>query len=246
MQTLIFFSFLTFFLILIEFLYSIYKKDNIYSTKGTVTNILNGIGLIFISRKFILFYTGYFLIWYSFLNYKNYPFGLLSFIIALFLVDFIYYIFHLLHHRIKIFWTFHHVHHGDDKLNLSTAYRISWIEQIYEFLFFVPLILIGIHPFLILISFYVLCLWQFICHSQYIKFPHFMSYIFITPQLHKIHHDQVNKNQNSNFGAIFSMWDRMFGTYVDKIDNFTPGIKGYHQENILKIYTDPIINNYKK
>lgn len=246
MQILIFLGYFTFFLILVEFLYSLYKKDDVYSKRGTFANLLNGLGLIFISRKFIIFYMGYFLIWYSALKYETFNFTITSFILTLLLVDFTYYIFHLLHHRIKFLWTFHHVHHGDNKLNLSTTYRISWVEQIYEFLFFLPLVLIGTHPLLILMAFYFLCLYQFICHSQYIKFPHFMNYLFITPQTHAIHHNQVAKHQNNNFGGVFSVWDKIFKTYTDKIDTFTPGIKGYSQDNLFKIYTDPIINNYKK
>ncbi len=227
MRILLFLGFITFFLIFIEYIYSVYKKDGIYSKKGTLVNMLNGVVLIFISRQFILLYMGYFLVWYSFLYNNTFHFTLTSFLLSLLLVDFTYYIFHLLHHRFAFLWMFHHVHHGDNKLNLSTTYRISWIEQIYEFLFFAPILLLGVHPFFILLSFYFLCLWQLVCHSGYIKLPHFLSYVFITPQLHAIHHDQVTKHQNSNFGGIFTIWDRLFSTFTDKIDTFTPGIKGY-------------------
>ncbi len=246
MKILLFLGYTTIFLIFIEFIYSLYKKDGIYSKKGTISNTLNGAVLIFISRQFIILYMGYFITWYYILDHEAFSISLINIILALLLVDFAYYLFHLLHHRFIFFWTFHHVHHGDNKLNLSTAYRISWVEQIYEFLFFLPLVVIGIHPLLILISFYILCLWQFICHSQYIKFPHFLSYIFITPQLHAIHHSQINKHQNSNFGGIFSIWDHMFESYVDKIDTFTPGIKGYHQDNLMYIYLDPLQKLLKK
>ncbi len=246
MKILLFLGYITIFLIFIEFIYSIYKKDGIYSKKGTLANVLNGLVLVLVSRYFITLYIGYFIVLYSLLNYEAFHFTVVNFAIALLLVDFMYYLFHLLHHRIYFFWKFHHVHHGDNKLNLSTSYRISWVEQIYEFLFFLPLVVIGIHPLLILISFYILCLWQFICHSQYIKFPHFLSYIFITPQLHAIHHNQINKHQNSNFGGIFSIWDHMLGSHVDKIGSFTPGIKGYHQNNLLMIYTDPIFKHINK
>ena len=233
----------------IEFLYSIKKRDGVYSKSGTLGNFLDYLVTRIISdlsSKIFLATTITVASVYLKNNYNN-DFNLLIFITCLLIIDFEFYLLHFLKHKINFLWMFHHVHHSDNKFNTSTFLRASWVEQaLIMSLPIIPPMLIGINPETILLSSFFGFIFQFFVHSQYIKFPHFMSYIFITPQLHKIHHDQVNKNQNSNFGAIFSMWDRMFGTYVDKIDNFTPGIKGYHQENILKIYTDPIINNYKK
>jgi sterol desaturase/sphingolipid hydroxylase (fatty acid hydroxylase superfamily) len=201
---------------------------------------MNGIFLVFISNKFILFYLGYFTFWYSLLKF------VLLFFISLILVDFMYYIFHRLHHALPLLWVFHHVHHGDKKLNLSTAYRISIVEQIYLFLFYVPILLVGVPPYMILLSHYSLVIYQFFCHSIYIKFPNFLKILFITPQLHSIHHDQEIKHQNSNFGGVFSIWDRLFGTYVNTIDSFTPGIKGYKQDNFIMMQIDPIVAYFKK
>ena len=68
-----------------------------------------------------------------------------------------------------------------------------------------------------------------------------MEYIFITPQTHIVHHDQEIKHQNSNFGAMFSIWDRMFGTYTGRVYAITPGIKKYEQNNFIKMESDPIV-----
>jgi sterol desaturase/sphingolipid hydroxylase (fatty acid hydroxylase superfamily) len=69
----------------------------------------------------------------------------------------------------------------------------------------------------------------------------FFDYLFITPENHRVHHDEDIKNQNSNYGNLFSIWDRMFGTFVRTRENIIFGIKGYYQDNFIKMETDPVI-----
>ena len=230
----------------IEFSYSIYRKDGIYSITGTTGNFLDYIVTNFISNTVSKFYFSYFFIWFTFFGYIYTKFNLLSFLICLLIVDFFFYILHYLKHKINFLWTFHYVHHSDNKFNMSTFLRASWVEQL--FLMTIPLVpplLLGFNPYIIILVSYTLFIFQFFVHSQYIKFPHITSYMLITPQLHAIHHDQVTKHQNSNFGSMFSIWDRLFGTFIDKIDTFTPGIKGYQQDNFILMQTDPIIKYIK-
>ena len=231
---------ITFLFIAVEYVYSHFKKDGVYSFKGTIGNLLNGLILRIVSTVCISACIVYFINIHTQLSYNFKP-SILLFIVCLTLVDLMYYIFHITHHSVSQLWILHSVHHGDDKFNLSTAYRISWVEQIYIMFFFLPVVLVGFHPIVVLICYNILSLYQFLCHSQYIKFPKFMNYIFITPTLHKVHHDQETKHHNSNFGGIFNVWDRMFGTYVSHLETFTPGIKGYKQDNFIKMETDPVV-----
>lgn len=238
-----------FFVILIEYIYSAYHKDGVYSQNGTLNNVLNGLVLNFLSPKFFGFYFLLFLKMYDYMHpYIVLKFNIFSFILCLFFVDFMYYIFHLVHHKIYFFWSLHIVHHSDEKLNLSTAHRISWFEQIYIFIFFIPLVFAGFHPVVIFFAFYVLTEYQFYCHSQYIRFPHFLQYLFVTPENHKIHHDQDDRFQSSNFGGVFSVWDRLFNTYKDPTEMkiFRPGVKNYKEENFIKYEFNPIIKYFKK
>lgn len=234
-----------FLFVIIEYIYSSFKKDTKYSREGTRANILTGIILTFISKKCTTLYLNFFSLIFLFHYTQNYNFELISFCGALLCADFCYYLFHRLHHGITFFWLLHHVHHSDNKLNLSTSYRISWIEQLYEFLFFIPLLIIGFNPTIVLLSFYTISIYQFFCHSAYIKFPNFISPLFVTPQSHEVHHNQNTQHQNSNFGGILSIWDHIFKTSHRNIKNVTPGIKGYSCYNILRIQTDPIINYFK-
>jgi sterol desaturase/sphingolipid hydroxylase (fatty acid hydroxylase superfamily) len=241
----IYFLFLiSFLLIFAEYIYSMYKKDGVYSKNGTILNVINGVVLIFVSKQFILLYLSLF---YFLTNPEPFNFTVTSFLISLILVDFTYYIFHFLHHKVSFLWRFHSIHHSDKHLNLSTAYRISWLEDIYIYLFFIPLLFLSINPISIIFSFYLLCTWQFFCHSSYLKFPNFMSYIFVTPQLHKTHHIQETGSQNSNFGGIFSFWDKIFNTLHKNNDSSNIfGIKNKTAENPLRMQITSLTNIYTK
>ena len=99
--------------------------------------------------------------------------------------------------------------------------------------------------YLFILAYLYLNAHQFLAHSAYIRLPRFFDYVFVTPHNHRIHHDQAVVNQNSNFGGIFSIWDRLFGTYVSDIKEFTPGIKGYSQDNFIMMEVDPIVRYLK-
>ena len=122
----LFFSLTNFFLIFVEYAYSLYKKDGVYSLWGAVGNVCNGLVLRFVSDKAVAFHFAYFVVLYAFLGYSQISFEVVPFLYCLLIVDLVYYFFHRMHHSFHFLWMFHHVHHGDDKLNLSTAYRISW------------------------------------------------------------------------------------------------------------------------
>jgi sterol desaturase/sphingolipid hydroxylase (fatty acid hydroxylase superfamily) len=233
----------SFVIILCELMYSLYKHDSVHSVRDTKSNIITGL---------ILKVSGG---WYNTLYFALFTTLFLSFgyaqpetlevgtmVACIILVDFFYYIFHRIHHSFSLLWTLHSVHHGDSTFNMSTAFRVSWAEQAYIVLFFfIPLFGIGFHPTPIFLAYTFLIFYQFLCHSQYLTFPRFLEYVFITPHSHRIHHSQVMEHQNSNFGGIFSIWDHLFGTYVRDIPSFTPGIAGYHQDNVIKMQTDPIL-----
>lgn len=224
-----------FFIILVEFLFSLYRTDNVYSIKGTLGNILNGVILNLLSHRLF----GFYLIVFVFIKYYvpfNFDshFNFIQIVLCLLFVDFMYYIFHRLHHRFYFLWVFHFIHHSDNNLNLSTALRISWIEQFYIYIFLLPLVFVGFPITLIFVCFYILSEYQFYCHSQYLKLPLFFDYIFITPNNHKIHHDSESRHQSSNYGGVFSIWDRLFGTYINSIDIFRPGIQNIEEHNFIR------------
>ncbi len=233
---------------ILEVSYSAYKKDGAYSLQGTIGNLVHGIVYKFISGKFFAFYFGYVYAWYYLENNPSTDISILSFVACLILVDFSTYVVHRINHASSFFWIFHSVHHGDTKINLSSAGRISWLEQVYVLISLAPALLIGFEPYLVALVIYSISIYQFFCHSHYLKLPRFFDLLLITPSNHKIHHDSRRENQDSNYGNVFSVWDRIAGTYRDpkEVRDIKLGIKGYLQNNPLRMEIDPIIRYVKE
>lgn len=159
---------------------------------------------------------------FGLLNKILMPFAL-ELILGMMLLDFISAWFaHWCFHQVKWLWQFHIVHHSDQQVDASTANRHHPGESILRFTFtLIAIWLLGAPIWLIM--FYQACsafLSQF-NHSN-IKLPLWLDnslmLIFCTPNMHRVHHHYRQPYSDKNYGNIFSMWDRIFGTYV-KVDN---------------------------
>jgi sterol desaturase/sphingolipid hydroxylase (fatty acid hydroxylase superfamily) len=238
---------LTFLVLLAEFLYSLLKKDAVYSLAGTFGNVFRGFILFFISSGVDDFYFDHvFTRNAQSITTHSFITGVWMVFLCLLVLDLLYYLVHWLKHSVGFLWAFHTVHHSDRNFNMSTYLRASWVERIL--ITSLPLLVIfflGFSTWEITLALSISFIYQFYCHSQYLRLPKFFEWIVITPHLHKIHHDQSEKNQHSNFGVVFSFWDRFFGTYVADIEHFTSGIKGYRQDNFIKMETDPLLGYYR-
>ena len=124
---------------------------------------------------------------------------------------------HWLEHKIKPLWMIHLVHHSDHHVDTTTANRHHPLESLIRFIF----TLFGV--FLIGANIGIVMLYQSLSlistqfnHAN-IKLPKkvdlFLSYLFVSPDMHKTHHHYRLPYTDSNFGNIFSIWDRLFGTY---------------------------------
>ena len=139
-------------------------------------------------------------------------------ILGVLLLDFVgAYLPHYTEHRIKPLWMIHLVHHSDPNVDTTTANRHHPLESIIRFLF----TLFGV--FIIGTSIGIVMLYQALSlvstqfnHAN-IRLPkkldQWISYIIVSPDMHKIHHHYRLPYTDTNFGNIFSIWDRMFGTF---------------------------------
>ena len=137
---------------------------------------------------------------------------------VLFLDFFGAYLAHFTEHKIKVLWMVHLVHHSDHKVDTTTANRHHPIESVIRFAFtLVGVFLVGT-PIAIIFLYQSLSLVATQFTHANIKMPKkvdkLISYIFISPDMHKVHHHNVLPYTDSNFGNIFSVWDRIFGTYL--------------------------------
>ena len=137
----------------------------------------------------------------------------LTWISALVGVDFLYYWEHRFEHEVRALWTYHSVHHSSPEFDLTTAYRLSWVESAFLWVFFSPMILLGFPPAQTVIAVAVMVTYQTWIHTQRIDRLGLLEGVLNTPSAHRVHHGRNPEYLDKNYGGIFMIWDRLFGTY---------------------------------
>ena len=139
-------------------------------------------------------------------------------ILSFLLLDLIIYFWHRVCHRFGVLWMFHKVHHSDPYLNVSTTFRVHVVELIIvTFLKALSIIVFGIDKASVLIIETVTTLFVMFHHTNIsIAGERLLSRLFIVPFLHRGHHSTERREHDTNFGAVFSIWDRIFGTLQEK------------------------------
>jgi sterol desaturase/sphingolipid hydroxylase (fatty acid hydroxylase superfamily) len=139
-----------------------------------------------------------------------------EFAVSFLLMDLAFYYWHLANHRVPFFWRFHNVHHIDPDLDVSTAFRFHFGEIAFTSAFtLVQVSLIGLSVWAFAIYQLAFQAEVLFHHSNLrlpIGFERLLSNIIVTPRMHGIHHSQVQRENNSNFGTVFTFWDRLHRT----------------------------------
>jgi sterol desaturase/sphingolipid hydroxylase (fatty acid hydroxylase superfamily) len=134
-------------------------------------------------------------------------------ILAILLADLTYYWMHRLEHEIRMLWAYHVVHHSSPEFDLTTAYRLSWVEGLFEWLFLVPMLLVGFDAITVFVAISVVVSYQTWIHTQKIHTLGVLDYLFNTPSVHRVHHGSNDKYLDKNYGGILMLWDHLFSTY---------------------------------
>jgi sterol desaturase/sphingolipid hydroxylase (fatty acid hydroxylase superfamily) len=176
------------------------------------------------------------LIPFSLLQVYTIPHNLATWILAIFVADFFYYWMHRIEHKSRILWAFHVVHHSSEDYNLTTPKRLSWFQDIHEWLFLIPMVLIGFDVFQTIVAFVLVSQYQSWIHTKKIGKLGVFEYVFNTPSSHRVHHGTAKHHIDKNFGGMFIIWDRMFGTYQVEDQEVVYGITtNINSNNPLKI-----------
>jgi len=156
--------------------------------------------------------------------------ALLSFV----LLDLMLYCWHRLSHRFDGLWMFHKVHHNDPYLNVSTAFRLHIVELlIITALKSAYIILLGVDATMALTNETLLTLFIMFHHTN-ISFrgEKRLGQVIIAPYLHRAHHSTERNEHDTNYGAVFSIWDRLFGTLAE-LEPAEIGIKNSSPQTVL-------------
>lgn len=173
--------------------------------------------------------------------------------LAVVLLDYTLYLWHVLTHKVSFLWRFHKIHHADLDLTASTAIRFHFGEISISVLFRAgQILLIGVSPNALQIWQTLLLMSVFFHHSNLRlpkNFERRLEKIITTPRLHGIHHSIVEDEMNSNWSSGLSWWDYLHGTFRDDVkqDEITIGVKEFDDINAVlleEMLLEPFSNNY--
>ena len=124
---------------------------------------------------------------------------------------------HFLMHKIPILWRLHRVHHLDTELDVSTTVRGHPVEFAANAVIGVPIVMaLGLTPWVLLLYEILDAAVTLFSHAN-IRLPrgldHMLRYVIVTPELHRVHHSSWQPETDSNFSAVFPVWDILFRTF---------------------------------
>jgi sterol desaturase/sphingolipid hydroxylase (fatty acid hydroxylase superfamily) len=210
-------------LVIAEIIYGYVVKNQTHSVVDTISSISSGLtsivkdslglAVILISYPYLLEHLAVFSIaetWYAYL-------------LAFIAIDFASYWNHRLSHKVNFFWNQHVIHHSSEEFNLACALRQSISNILGYFpLLLIPAALIGIPYKIIAILSPIHLFAQFWYHTKHIGKLGFLEYIIVTPSQHRVHHAINPEYIDKNLAAVFCVWDRMFGTFQEELDDVPP------------------------
>lgn len=161
---------------------------------------------------------------------------------------------HITEHKVPVLWRFHVIHHADNNVDVTTGLRHHPGESVLRGLFFfIGIIVSGAPMYAVMIFQTVLIISTAFTHAN-ISLPKrldkALSYVLISPNMHKVHHHWKQPYTDSNYGAILSIWDRLLGTFKKLepseikygLDRYYPNEK---DENFISLMKSPLIKQDK-
>jgi alkylglycerol monooxygenase len=145
-------------------------------------------------------------------------------IIAFVGVDFLYYWWHRMSHEVNCLWAAHVVHHQSEDYNLAVALRQAILTGFTAQLFYVWLAFLGVSPLVFASINAVSTLYQFWIHTELVGKLGWVEGFLNTPSHHRVHHAINPRYLDKNYGAIFIVWDRLFGTFEPEGERCVYGV----------------------
>lgn len=155
---------------------------------------------------------------------------------------------HIVQHKVPLFWRFHVIHHADNNVDVTTGLRHHPVESVFRGLFFFIGIFVSGAPMYAVMIFQTILVFATAFTHANISLPVWLdkalSYLLVSPNMHKVHHHWKQPYTDSNYGAVLSVWDRLFGTFkVLTPSGIRYGLDTYypneHDEDFGKLLKSP-------
>lgn len=208
----------------IELVASNYRVREGEKVRYTVRNIITNIYLTFLNASIDLALRGFvFMVLGACYLHRLYhadptPLYWLTLVLA---EDFLFYWLHRIDHQVRLFWAIHVTHHSSELMNLTVGFRSSVFQPLYRFIYFIPLAFMGFRPQDILLIYSATQIWGILVHTEMVNKLGWLEYILVTPSHHRVHHASNSLYLDKNLGMFLIIWDKLFGTFQEELDEKT-------------------------
>ena len=216
-----------------------------YEARDTRTSLAMGIGHLGIGAVWKLVMTAIFAAVHVISPFKLPTDTWWTWVLLFFADDLAYYCYHRGHHRVRLFWATHVVHHSSQHYNLSTALRQDW-TPFTATLFWMPSALL-FEPWMIFLAIAWNLLYQFTLHTEAIdRYPRVIELVFNTPSHHRVHHGSQPQYLDRNYGGILILWDRLFRTFEPEGERVRYGLtKNIDTYNPVRVAFGEFVNIWR-
>ena len=230
-------------LVAVEILVAKKMGRKVYRFSDSIVNLC--VGMLERTVDFFFVILLYFAFDYLFANVAlwHIPENPWTWVLALMLGDFLAYCHHFVGHKVNFFWAAHGVHHQSEELNLTTVFRVSAFSVFNRSLFWIWMPILGFSPAFSVSVIVFIGLYQFVTHSRLVGKLGVLEWLLVTPSHHRVHHSRDAEMLDTNYGHVFIIWDRMFGTFYEEKEEPHYGVTtGFESSNpyraVFSIWTD--------
>ena len=229
------------------------NKANTYRLNDSASSLF--LGVLSQARRFVTLGVGGYA-YYLVTEYFSLPLmdagSWFTWVLAMVLYDFCYYWLHRMGHERTILWAAHVAHHQSEDYNLTTALRQTSTGFLLGWIFYIPMYALGIPAEVVVTVGSINLLYQFWVHTEHVPKLGWYEWIFVTPSNHRVHHGQNDRYMDRNYGGLFILWDRLFGTFQEEQEDepVVFGIRGpLNSWNPVKalthIYVDMVQDSWR-
>ncbi len=217
---------LVFGLMVAEVVYALRSGRRLFAFADSVADVqlglLQRVAHVLLDGAFLAIYI---LIYEKFSLFRIPPDSILAIAALVVGIDFVFYFYHRFSHRVNFAWAAHAVHHQSEEFNLTVGFRISSTSIPIRWLFHYPFALLGFHPAVFFPVLVLTTAYQVWYHTRAVGRLGWLEHVLVTPSNHRVHHGVNPQYIDKNYGGMFIVWDRIFGTFEPEKEEAVYGVR---------------------